>query len=62
LRNRRVHLLMTAIVTTMIVSALVLLFELQYPFRSDVGIGPDAWNDAVAHIHQMQSGAMPNMR
>lgn len=62
LRNRRVHLLMTAIVTTMIVSALILLFELQYPFRSDVGIGPDAWNDAVAHIHQMQSGAMPNMR
>ncbi|HEX3429758.1 MAG TPA: hypothetical protein VHT03_02635 [Rhizomicrobium sp.] len=62
LHNARVHLLMTAMVTVIIVSALVLLFELQYPFRSDVGIGPDAWNDAVAHIHQMQSGAMPDMQ
>jgi hypothetical protein len=62
LRNARVHLLMTAMVTAIIVSSLVLLFELQYPFRSDVGIGPETWNDAVAHIHQMQSGALMGMR
>jgi hypothetical protein len=61
-RNQRVHLLMTATVTGLIVSALVLLFELQYPFRSDVGIGADAWKDAVTHIHEMQSGTMMNMR
>jgi len=61
-RNARVHLLMTAMVTTIVVSTLVFLFELQFPFRSDVGIGPGAWNDAVAHIHQMQSGALMEMR
>jgi hypothetical protein len=62
LRNARMQLLMTATVTTIIVSTLVLLFELQYPLRSDVGIGPDTWTGALAHIHEMQSGAMMNMR
>lgn len=62
LTNQRTQLLMTATVTTMIVTVLVLLFELQYPFRSDVGVGPDSWTGAVDHIHQMQSGPMPNMR
>jgi hypothetical protein len=56
------HLLMTSTVTTIIVSTLVLLFELQYPFRSDVGISPDAWMGAVDHIHQMQSGMLMDMR
>jgi hypothetical protein len=62
LRNIRVHLLMTSTVTTIIVSTLILLFELQFPFRSDVGIHPDAWSDALAHIHEMQSGMLPDMR
>jgi hypothetical protein len=62
LRNARMHLLMTSTVSTIIVSTLVLLFELQYPFRSDVGIGPDAWMGAVDHIHQMQSGMLMDMR
>lgn len=62
LRNARIQLLMTATVATIIVSTLVLLFELQYPFRSDVGIGPDAWTGAVAHIHEMQSGMLMDMR
>jgi hypothetical protein len=62
LRNGRMQLLMTGTVTTIIVCTLVLLFELQYPFRSDVGIGPDAWNGAVAHIHEMQSGMLADMR
>jgi hypothetical protein len=53
---------MTSTVVTMIVSILVLLFELQYPFRSDVGIGPQAWQGALAHLHQMQSGEMKGMR
>lgn len=60
--NARVQFLMTSTVVTIIVSTLILLFELQYPFRSDVGIGPDAWNSAVAHIHEMQTGEMANMR
>jgi len=62
LRSRRVQLLMTSTVVTIVVSTLVLLFELQYPFRSDVGIGPDAWRDAVVHIHEMQTGPMKSMR
>jgi hypothetical protein len=61
-KNIRTHLLMTSIVVTMIGSVLVLLFELQYPYRSDVGIGPNAWRGAIAHIHQMQAGNQMNMR
>ena len=53
---------MTATVVTMIASTLVLLFELQYPYRSDVGIGPDAWQGAIQHIHAMQMGSQMNMR
>lgn len=62
LRNERVHLMMTSTVVTITVSIMALLFELQYPFRSDVGIGPDAWQYAVDHIHQMQTGSLAEMR
>lgn len=62
LRNLRTHLVMTAIVVTMIASTLVLLFELQYPFRSDVGVSSEAWEGAIAHIHAMQTGGQMNMR
>ena len=62
LRNPRTHFLMTSTVVTMIASILVLLFELQYPFRSDIGIGPELWRGARAHLHQMQTGNMPGMR
>ncbi|HEY5070845.1 MAG TPA: hypothetical protein VII63_02330 [Caulobacteraceae bacterium] len=60
--NARVHLLMTSTVVAIIVSALVLLFELQYPFRSDIGIGPGAWRSALEHLHQMQAGSRADMR
>jgi hypothetical protein len=62
LRSSRMQLLMTSTVVIIIGSILVLLFELQYPFRSDVGIGPDAWKGAVDHIHQMQAGTMTDMK
>lgn len=62
LRSRRVQLLMTSTVVTIVVSTLVLLFELQYPFRSDVGIAPDAWKEALTHIHEMQTGGIANMK
>jgi hypothetical protein len=61
-RHAPMHMLMTSTVVTIIVSILVLLFQLQYPFRSDVGIGPEAWQGALAHIHDMQKGEMPGMR
>lgn len=62
LANERVHLLMTSTVATIMVCMMVLLFELQYPFRSDVGVGPEAWRDAVRHIHQMQTGTVASMK
>src|SRR5438309_539783 len=46
LRNERIHLLMTSTVVTIMVCMMVLLFELQYPFRSDIGVSADAWRDA----------------
>jgi hypothetical protein len=62
MRNRRTHLLMTSIVVGLIASLLVLLFELQYPFRGDLGIDSSAWQSAAAHIRQMQSAAPGDMR
>jgi hypothetical protein len=62
MHNRRTHVLMTAIVVGMIASVLVLLFELQYPFRGDIGIGPGAWQAAAAHIRQMQTAKQTDMR
>lgn len=62
LRNSHTHLLMTAMVVTLIASTLVLLFELQYPFRSDVGVSREAWEGAIAHIHAMETGSQMNMR
>ncbi|HEX3755444.1 MAG TPA: hypothetical protein VHV26_10240, partial [Rhizomicrobium sp.] len=54
LRNPRTHLLMTSTVVTMIASILVLLFELQYPFRSDIGISSELWQGAHEHLQEMQ--------
>jgi hypothetical protein len=62
LENRRVHLLMTSAVTIIIASTLVLLFELQYPFRSSLSIPSDSWQGVVEHIHFMQSGSQMDMR
>ena len=62
LENASAHLLMTSSVTIIIVSVLVLLFELQYPFRSEAGVGAEAWQGVVEHIHLMQTGDQTNMR
>lgn len=58
----RVQMIMTSTVVIMIASTMTLLFELQYPFRSSIGVGPQAWNAALHHIHEMQTAPMPNMR
>jgi hypothetical protein len=62
LQNAYTHLLMTSTVAIIIASMLVLLFELQYPFRSDIGIGPDVWKATVEHIRLMQTGTQMNMK
>ncbi len=62
LRTQRAQLLMTSAVVTMIVSILMLLFELQYPFRSAIAIPSDAWRGAIEHIHEMQAGELNSMK
>jgi len=62
LSNPRVHLLMTATVAIVITSVLVLLFELQYPFRSSIGIPPDCWSAFTDHIQLMQKAGQADMK
>lgn len=62
LTNARVHLLMTGTVTAIIAATLVLLFELQFPFRTDLRIPPTLWVGTVDHIHSMQTGSQTKMR
>jgi hypothetical protein len=62
LPNQRVHMMMTACIAVLVTSLLVLLFELQYPFRTDLGVGPDSWNVAIEHIHVMLDGTQADMR
>ncbi len=57
-----VQMIMTATVVMMLVSTLVLLFELQYPFRSGIRVDATAWVKALHHIHEMMRGSMPGMR
>ena len=54
--------MLTSTVVTIIVSTLVLLFEPQYPFRSEIGVGPEVWDSAVVHIRQMQEWQQPDMK
>ena len=60
--NARMLLVMTSAVTVLIASAFVLLFELQYPFRSNLGIETSDWVALVNHIHIMQTGSQMDMR
>lgn len=49
----RAHYLMTAAVATVIASMFVLIFELQYPFRTELGVSAASWRALVVHIHAM---------
>ena len=62
LQNAPVHLMMTSTVTVLITAAMVLLFELQYPFRSNLAIGADDWVSVIQHIYVMQEGMQSGMR
>ncbi|MDE2482572.1 MAG: DUF4239 domain-containing protein [bacterium] len=61
--NLGAHLLMTGLVTILIAAMFVLLFELQYPFRSSLGITPEAWSALLTHIDAMDRmpGPMSSM-
>lgn len=53
---------MTASVAVLIASMLVLVFELEYPFRSDLGIDAAPWLGFQAHVHLMQDRGSAAMR
>jgi hypothetical protein len=59
--NERVHVLMTSSVAVIVATMFTLVFELQYPFRSDLGITPAAWTGVMRHIDAMDMGP-PGMR
>lgn len=60
--NKSVHLMMTSAVTIIVSATLVMLFELQYPFQSDLRIQPTEWSAVVTHIDYMMSGPLAGMR
>jgi hypothetical protein len=55
----KAHLMMTGAVAVVIAAMFVLLFELQAPFRSQLGVTPEAWNALIVHIEFMDRGPMP---
>lgn len=61
LENKTVHLIMTSAVTIIIAGTLVLLFELQCPFQSDLRISPADWSGVISHIEFMQAGSQAAM-
>lgn len=50
LQNQRVHRLMTAALAGIITMACVLIFELDYPFRGDLGVSPEPWRTFLQAI------------
>jgi len=62
LQNEKLHLVMTSAVAIIVTSMLVLLFELQYPFQSDLRIASGDWTAVISHINTMQAGPQAGMR
>jgi hypothetical protein len=56
--NRRAHLLMTLGLSAIVGIIFVLIAELDYPFRGDIRISPDAFAHVQATIHE--TGYDPN--
>jgi hypothetical protein len=55
----KTHLLMTGAVALVIAALFVMLFELQAPFRSQLGVQPEAWEALIVHIEFMDRGPAP---
>jgi uncharacterized membrane protein YjfL (UPF0719 family) len=60
--HRAAHLIMTGSVAAVIASMLVLSFELQFPFRGQLGISPHVWTSLLEHIRDMDAHGSPQMR
>lgn len=61
-RNARTHLVMTSCVAAIIATMFVMIFELQYPFRGDLGIPSTPWSGLLDHIRYMDAQSPMNMR
>jgi hypothetical protein len=53
--NRRMHFAMTSCLAVIIVTMFVMIFELQYPFRGQLGIMAEDWSVTLAHIQSMDA-------
>ncbi|MDQ2992467.1 MAG: hypothetical protein M3R30_06575, partial [Candidatus Eremiobacteraeota bacterium] len=51
--NIRAHLMMTIGLSAIVAVIFVLIAELDYPFRGDTRIGPDAFSHVRATIHEV---------
>jgi hypothetical protein len=60
--NQGAHLVMTGAVAVVIALMFALIFELQYPFRSDLGITNEAWTGVIEHVHMMDGAPEPAMQ
>jgi Protein of unknown function (DUF4239) len=60
--NTGVHYVMTSAVALMIATMFVLIFELQFPFRSAMRIPPTQWTALIQHIDSMDGGPQATMR
>lgn len=56
-RNVRAHRVMIACVAAIVASMFVLIFELQFPYRSGMSIESAPWVGVIDHIRYMDSGA-----
>ncbi|HTW84067.1 MAG TPA: hypothetical protein VMD91_08385 [Candidatus Sulfotelmatobacter sp.] len=58
--NRRVHVTMTSCIAVIIVTLFAMIFELQYPFRGQLGITAEDWTVTLAHIESMDAKDIGN--
>lgn len=60
--NRRIHLIMTGAVATIVATMFTLIFELQSPFRGELGITSAPWSATVAHMRLMDASPSSPMK
>ena len=58
----RSDLLTTGGVAVLLAMMLVLILEMQYPFRGANAVRPDAWTAFLHHVEWMDRGSMPSMK
>ncbi|MGZ3499271.1 MAG: bestrophin-like domain [Vulcanimicrobiaceae bacterium] len=54
--NEHAHVLMVVALTAIVAAILVLIAELDYPFRGSSGIGPQSFIEVYSRLHNLSSG------